>query len=367
MRTLLTTLCLAPLMISGSSWAQEPQTQTRILIVNGERYELSEDAEVSDILETSERANTARGQKIYEFTSLDEAEIEILVDDAMRVVQQTLAEAEVNFAGSIVIDLQDENEVERVFIHGPDAPPPPPVPHDIHVRVRANIDHALAQARRDNSRENVRARIIRDVTRAQAHAERDHARELARMEHRLARNEARTEHDLDRDMRRVFIEVEREARIAEAHGRRAEAQGRRAERMGLEAGVVGLRAGIEALEIALREGYVEDDNGRREITRRERREFRENIEDMRKNLEDMEEQIAELPSARHIASRMEWIERAPRAPREPRITHGSLRIEESDNGSLRVWENGQELTGDELTAWLNDTEASRLAGGPEND
>lgn len=41
----------------------------------------------------------------------------------------------------------------------------------------------------------------------------------------------------------------------------------------------------------------------------------------------------------------------------------SLRIETDDNGRRRIWVNGEEQTGDDLTEWLNRLESGRLDGG----
>ena len=65
-------------------------------------------------------------------------------------------------------------------------------------------------------------------------------------------------------------------------------------------------------------------------------------------------------------TRVEFIERDPHAPPASWSHHREIRVEEED-GRTRVWVDGTEQTGDDLTGWLNQLQSDRLAGGPGDD
>ena len=65
-------------------------------------------------------------------------------------------------------------------------------------------------------------------------------------------------------------------------------------------------------------------------------------------------------------ARVEFIERDPHAPPASWSSSREIRVEEED-GRTRVWVDGTEQTGDDLTGWLNQLQSDRLAGGPGGD
>ena len=134
----------------------------------------------------------------------------------------------------------------------------------------------------------------------------------------------------------------------------------------------------------------------REALREAREEMREAMRDVREDMRDMEgERRRVRVELREAARAMARAEREmARAERERhrieviRRRHGDadgdetwewrsddgghafheqreIRVEEDEDGRRRVWVNGEEKTGDDLTEWLNQIESDRLAGGSE--
>ena len=138
-----------------------------------------------------------------------------------------------------------------------------------------------------------------------------------------------------------------------------------------------LREAREEMREAMREVRSEmaEMEGER---RRVRVELRQAAREMERAERDMEraareQRRVEVIRRRHDEAeangepiRWEWrsdhdaaIFREQQAHREQR----EVRVEQDEDGRRRVWVNGEEKTGDELTEWLNQIESDRLAGG----
>jgi len=175
----------------------------------------------------------------------------------------------------------------------------------------------------------------------------DEEKEEVREELREAREEMRLEF---REMREEMREASREMRHAERERERA------------------LRHTRREVE---RARHRADREHRRESEeeRRERHEdMRERAEERRAHIEERrahaEERRAHAEERREQARRMRvHAERARNVIRERFGDDASVRIEEDGDGNRRVWVDGEEQTGDDLTNWLNQLEADRLDGG----
>lgn len=108
------------------------------------------------------------------------------------------------------------------------------------------------------------------------------------------------------------------------------------------------------VRVELRNAQREMARAEREMARAEREVARErrHVEIRRR---DAEAEAADA-ERRHVRVRRERLD--AEADRERR----DVRIEEDDDGRRRVWINGEEQTGDDLTRWLNRLETDRLAG-----
>lgn len=177
------------------------------------------------------------------------------------------------------------------------------------------------------------------------------------------------------ELREAFAEVEREAaqverrhiRVERRELERAAAEARRqgeamsrmgeeARRAGLAAGLAGMEAGLAGIDSALESGMVDDRDDERPMTEEEREAMLEARAELLDTLEDFRAEHAEEIEAGHARV---IVERRGAAAGTDHI-----RIEQ-ENGRTRYYRNGEELTGDELTEFLNDREAGRLAGAPE--
>jgi len=123
---------------------------------------------------------------------------------------------------------------------------------------------------------------------------------------------------------------------------------------GLAAGMSGIEAGLQGLDEALSSGMVDSDGRRRPMTQEER----ERIEAARAELESALEGLREQHGSQ--------IRREIRILRETAPDAERIEIRQQD-GRTRYFRNGEELTGDELTAFLNERQAERLAGAPDPD
>ena len=173
--------------------------------------------------------------------------------------------------------------------------------------------------------------------------------------------------EIDADAKRMRIHVrthvdeaeiermaERAARIAERHAeaaaRHAARHGEQARVHGIRAGAMGMRAGLAGIDRALENGWSDDGHERRPLTADE--------------IADPEEARAELAAALarvepEPAELLQGVDDAP-ARDEAR----SVRIHDGPHGR-RVWIDGEELTGDALSGWLNSEEGRRLAAAPD--
>ncbi|MAK65189.1 MAG: hypothetical protein CMF75_10705 [Maricaulis sp.] len=109
------------------------------------------------------------------------------------------------------------------------------------------------------------------------------------------------------------------------------------------------------VRVELREAARDMARAEREMARAAREERR--IEIIRRH--------GEAEDSEGVQHRWEWrsdhdaaIFREQQAQRESR----NVRVEQDEDGRRRVWVNGEEQTGDDLTEWLNQLESDRLAG-----
>lgn len=161
----------------------------------------------------------------------------------------------------------------------------------------------------------------------------DEEKEEVREELREAREEMREEM---REMREEMRDVAREMRDAERERERA-------------------------LRMARREMERAHSRAERDARRERHAERRAHAEEMR---EHAEERRAHAEERRAHAERMRIeVERARDVIRQRAGDNASIRVIEDDDGNRRVWVNGEEQTGDDLTDWLNELEADRLEGG----
>lgn len=116
-----------------------------------------------------------------------------------------------------------------------------------------------------------------------------------------------------------------------------------------------------ALRMARREMERAHSRAERDARRERHAERRAHAEEMR---EHAEERRAHAEERRAHAERMRIeVERARDVIRQRAGDNASIRVIEDDDGNRRVWVNGEEQTGDDLTDWLNELEADRLEGG----
>ncbi|MFP4519543.1 MAG: hypothetical protein ACLFQ5_08815 [Oceanicaulis sp.] len=165
---------------------------------------------------------------------------------------------------------------------------------------------------------------------------------LERRAERAERGADRHAERLERHAARMARRAERLAAHAEREGRRAEAFGRRMELYGLEAGVKGMESGLAGIDDGLARGWTYDGGERRALSENDRRELEEAREELERELQGMRARLAEARD-RHGERRRVQIRR--------------------DNGEVRAWVNGEEVTGADLDQLLEDEE-SRLAGAP---
>lgn len=197
------------------------------------------------------------------------------------------------------------------------------------------------------------ARFSVDVERLEEWTE-DHAERMAEIGERLSENHER-----------IRVHVARSHEMAE----RARAEGHRARIMGLRAGAVGMESGLDGIDRALERGYVYDDGERRELTEKEREELQDARDDLEQELEEFREEHAEALALIENTAHQNVIIRRARG-RELDGENGSefhiLREMDRDDdeeiridingGDKRVWINGEELEGEELSRWLEEHE-----------
>lgn len=194
---------------------------------------------------------------------------------------------------------------------------------EVHTEALRSMEEALANL--DDGHVSVDGRDWDELS--------DAEKEEVREELREAREEMRVEF---RAMREEMREAGREMRHAERERERALRHVRR--------------------EVERARGRAE-----REHRRESHEERREHHEAMR---ERAEEHRSHAEERRNHAERMRsQAERVRDVIRERVGDSSSVRIVEDDDGNRRVWVNGEEQTGDDLTNWLNELEADRLDGG----
>ena len=187
---------------------------------------------------------------------------------------------------------------------------------EIHADAMRSMEEALANLDEGNVRVDGRDwDELSDAEKEEVREELREAREEMRVEMRSMREEMR---DAAREMRHAERERERAVRMARREVERAHS---RAER----------------------------------DARRERHaERRAHAEDMREHAEEMRAHAERM----HIE-----VEHARDIIRQRAGDDASIRVIEDEDGNRRVWVNGEEQTGDDLTDWLNELEADRLEGG----
>lgn len=161
----------------------------------------------------------------------------------------------------------------------------------------------------------------------------DAEKEEVREELREAREEMREEM---REMRSEIRDAAREMRHAERDRERA-------------------------MRMARREVERAHSRAERDARRERHAERRAHAEEMREHAEEMR---AHAEERRAHAERMRGeAERTRDVIRQRVGDDARVRIVEDDDGNRRVWVNGEEQTGDDLTDWLNTLESDRLEGG----
>jgi hypothetical protein len=143
--------------------------------------------------------------------------------------------------------------------------------------------------------------------------------------------------------------------MAELHEERAEAEAERRE-----------------LAIELRELHVENEEERRRIIIEMREVEREAAREARDHAREIAREAREAAREAHREAMDARHERHEQRRFQIRRGDGerlegasqSIRVEEEDNGVRRVWVDGEEQTGDDLTEWLNRLEAGELSGAP---
>lgn len=139
-----------------------------------------------------------------------------------------------------------------------------------------------------------------------------------------------------------------------------------------------MREAREEVREAMEEVRAEMRNVEREMEG-ERRRIRVEMRDAHREIERAEREIERATRERHRAEMRHEARNEARADahglRETLRIHRhddeariedrrSIRVEEDDSGRRRVWIDGEEQTGDDLTQWLNQLEGDRLAGAP---
>ncbi|MEQ8405756.1 MAG: hypothetical protein RKE49_11715 [Oceanicaulis sp.] len=160
----------------------------------------------------------------------------------------------------------------------------------------------------------------------------------------LRRRVARAERQIERHAERMERHAERMAERGEARALRAELHGRRMEMVGLQAALEGIRGGLEGLEQALERGWAYKDGERTALTDEDREKMEAARDDLERELATLRERLAEA-----------------RARAEADGVHREVRVLRRD-GDVRAWVDGEEITGSDLDALLE--EDGRLAGAP---
>ncbi|XBQ14913.1 MAG: hypothetical protein ABL308_08035 [Oceanicaulis sp.] len=146
---------------------------------------------------------------------------------------------------------------------------------------------------------------------------------------------------MERHAERMARHAERLAERAAERGHDAEAFGARMERFGLAQGLRGIESGARGIERALERGWVHDGGERVELDNERRAELEEALEELRAERAELAERLEALGG--------------PGERREVRIRR--------NNGEVRAWVDGEEVTGSALDELLAEHE-SRLAGAP---
>lgn len=302
MKHLLAAAACAPLLIAcASAGAQtasaENERDTRILVINGERIILDDDGDAASAIEQA-ISDAADGNRIVlEF----DGEVG---DSAWTQEQRTeFAEAMASLAMVFGDGFADGFNFDFDF--------------DFDEEFEFDGDYDL-----NFDGEDVRIhieRIERDAERAAEMAER-HAERAERHAERMARH-------AERHAERMATRIEIQARNAERMGERMAVQG-------MAAGVRGMESGIRSIDRVLERGWYEEDGERVELTAEKRAELEETRAELADGLADLREDLEDM-----------------RARLGVRGEQREVRIERQD-GSVRAWVNGEEVTGSELDALL---------------
>jgi len=149
--------------------------------------------------------------------------------------------------------------------------------------------------------------------------------------------------DMGEHRRAMMIHAREIAEAAREHGEHARIRGMRAGRHGLE-------EGLRVMDEALERGMTWRGGEERAMTEEER----EALRAARDRLSERQARMGEMRTERRAVMRRSGAGEGVRRTETTR----SLHVEDRD-GRIRVWINGEEQTGDDLTDWLNSEEGQR--------
>ena len=248
--------------------------------------------------------------------------------------------------------------------------------------VRAEIDQAREEIHAAMADMNVEMHVVRGMRGEQGEAMHMHALNMARMGEDMANMRVEIDIDGTHDEAMAALEgalagLEDGSYHSEGWDEMSEEEREevreelREAREELRDGMLEMREGMREMREGMREMDRESAHERRVIMIERRAEMHEHADEMREAAREMREVEREM---RHV-EREEGHEGHRRVMRLHRDSSGNhdmvssesaeerVRMEEDTQGRRRIWVNGEEQTGDDLTNWLNQIEIDRLAGG----